>query len=135
MLHYDLKSPISYLQSPISYSGTTLEQKKLEQVHLCLGAPSPNQAHPDRYKLYLLNTLLGGGMGSRLFQEVREKRGLAYSVYTYLNLCKDAGTLVAYAGCNDAKFAEVSGLIMKEFERLGKGVKESGPKDAKGQVK
>jgi len=136
MLHYDLKSPISYLQSPISYSGTTLEQKKLEQVHLCLGAPSPNQAHPDRYKLYLLNTLLGGGMGSRLFQEIREKRGLAYSVYSYLNLCLDVGSLVVYAGTAPETFCKVVKLILKELNTF---VKKEVPKtelqSAKEQLK
>src|SRR3989344_6063529 len=116
MLHYDLKSPISYLQSPISYSGTTLKQKNLEQVHLCLGTPSPNQAHPDRYKLYLLNTLLGGGMSSRLFQEIREKRGLAYSVYSYLNLCLDVGSLVIYAGIAPDAFGKTVKLILKELK-------------------
>jgi predicted Zn-dependent peptidase len=120
---------------PASEPGVKLIKKELEQVHMCLGVPMPPQSHPDRYKVYLINTILGSGMSSRLFQEVREKRGLAYSVYTYLNLCKDAGTLVAYAGCNDAKFAEVSGLIMKEFERLGKDVKESELQCAKEQLK
>ncbi|OGP15320.1 MAG: zinc protease [Deltaproteobacteria bacterium GWA2_54_12] len=121
--------------TPASEPGVQLIKKDLEQVHMCMGVPMPPQSHPDRYKVYLINTILGSGMSSRLFQEVREKRGLAYSVYTYLNLCKDAGTLVAYAGCNDAKFAEVSGLIMKEFERLGKDVKESELKNAKEQLK
>jgi predicted Zn-dependent peptidase len=121
--------------TPLSEPGVKLVKKELEQVHMCLGVPVPPQSHPDRYKVYLINTILGSGMSSRLFQEVREKRGLAYSVYTYLNLCKDAGTLVAYAGCNDAKFGEVSGLIMKEFERLGKDVTESELRAAKEQLK
>ena len=121
--------------APASEPGVQLIKKDLEQVHMCLGVPMPPQSHPDRYKVYLINTILGSGMSSRLFQEVREKRGLAYSVYTYLNLCKDAGTLVAYAGCNDSKFAEVSGLIMKEFARLGKDVKEAELMCAKEQLK
>ncbi|CAG0961971.1 partial putative zinc protease, partial [Gammaproteobacteria bacterium] len=112
-----------------------LVKKDLEQVHMCLGVPVPPQSHPDRYKIYLINTILGSGMSSRLFQEVRAKRGLAYSVYTYLNLCRDAGTLVAYAGCNDAKFGEVSGLIIKEFERLGKDVTEGELRGAKEPLK
>ena len=102
---------------------------------MCLGVPMPPQSHPDRYTIYLINTILGSGMSSRLFQEVREKRGLAYSVYTYLNLCRDAGTMVAYAGCDSAKFGEVSGLIMKEFERLGKDVSASELQSAKEQLK
>ncbi len=121
--------------TPMSEPGVKLVKKDLEQVHMCLGVPVPPQSHPDRYKIYLINTILGSGMSSRLFQEVREKRGLAYSVYTYLNLCRDAGTLVAYAGCNDAKFGEVSGLIIKEFERLGKDVTEGELRGAKEQLK
>src|SRR3989304_349002 len=101
---------------PKPYPGITLEQRDLEQVHLCLGTPSPNQAHPDRYKIYLLNTLLGGGMSSRLFQEIREKRGLAYSVYSYLNLCLDAGSLVIYAGIAPDAFGKTVKLILKELK-------------------
>lgn len=121
--------------TPVSEPGVKLVKKDLEQVHMCLGVPVPPQPHPDRYKVYLINTILGSGMSSRLFQEVREKRGLAYSVYTYLNLCKDAGSLIAYAGCSDEKFSEVSGLVMKEFERLGKDTKEAELKAAKEQLK
>ena len=101
---------------PKPYPGITLEQRDLEQVHLCLGTPSPNQAHPDRYKIYLLNTLLGGGMSSRLFQEIREKRGLAYSVYSYLNLCLDVGSLVIYAGIAPDAFGKTVKLILKELK-------------------
>jgi predicted Zn-dependent peptidase len=101
---------------PKPYPGITLEQRDLEQVHLCLGTPSPNQAHPDRYKIYLLNTLLGGGMSSRLFQEIREKRGLAYSVYSYLNLCLDVGSLVIYAGVAPDAFGKTVKLILKELK-------------------
>ncbi|MBI5874848.1 MAG: insulinase family protein, partial [Deltaproteobacteria bacterium] len=100
---------------PKPHPGITLEQRNLEQVHLCLGTASPNQAHPDRYKIYLLNTLLGGGMSSRLFQEIREKRGLAYSVYSYLNLCLDVGSLVVYAGTTPDTFGKVVELILKEL--------------------
>ena len=121
--------------APVSEPGVKLIKKDLEQVHMCLGVPMPPQSHPDRYTVYLINTILGSGMSSRLFQEVREKRGLAYSVYTYLNLCRDAGTMVAYAGCDAAKFAEVSGLIIKEFERLGKDVSASELHCAKEQLK
>src|SRR3989338_8543646 len=121
---------------PKPYPGITLEQKNLEQVHLCLGTPSPNQTHPDRYKIYLLNTLLGGGMSSRLFQEIREKRGLAYSVYSYLNLCLDVGSLVVYAGTAPDTFGKVVELILKELNTFSK--KEVGKKElisAKEQLK
>ena len=121
---------------PKPHSGITLEQKNLEQVHLCLGTPSPNQTHPDRYKIYLLNTLLGGGMSSRLFQEIREKRGLAYSVYSYLNLCLDVGSLVVYAGTAPDTFGKVVELILKELNTFSKKEAAKGElKSAKEQLK
>ncbi|HEY4707684.1 MAG TPA: pitrilysin family protein, partial [Thermodesulfobacteriota bacterium] len=123
------------LMTPVAEPGVKLIKKDLEQVHMCLGVPAPPQSHPDRYKLYLMNTILGGGMSSRLFQEIREKRGLAYSVYTYLNLCRDAGALVCYAGTTKDKFAEVSGLVLKEFERLAKDLTPQELKNAKEQLK
>lgn len=121
---------------PKPYPGITLEQRNLEQVHLCLGTPSPNQTHPDRYKIYLLNTLLGGGMSSHLFQEIREKRGLAYSVYSYLNLCLDVGSLVVYAGTAPDTFGKVVELILKGLDSFSK--KETAKeelKSAKEQLK
>lgn len=121
---------------PKPHHGITLKQRNLEQVHLCIGAPSPNQAHPDRYKVYLLNTLLGGGMSSRLFQEIREKRGLAYSVYSYLNLCLDVGSLVVYAGTAPDTFGKVVDLILKELNAFAKKeVKKEELESAKEQLK
>ncbi|MEK7773650.1 MAG: pitrilysin family protein, partial [Deltaproteobacteria bacterium] len=120
---------------PHATSGVRLIKKDLEQVHICLGVSAPAQSHPDRYKVYLLNSILGSGMSSRLFQEIREKRGLAYSVYSYLNLCKDAGSLVVYAGTSRDSFTEVVGLILKEFKKLRKGVMKDELVNAKEQLK
>jgi len=103
---------------PTPSPGIMLEKRKLEQVHLCVGVPTVPRLHPDRYKLYLLNTMLGGGMGSRLFQEVREKRGLAYSVYSYLHLHRDVGNLVIYAGTSSDAFAKVVKIILKECGKI-----------------
>ena len=98
--------------------------------------PCPEQPSPDRYKTYLLNTILGGGMSSRLFQQIREKRGLAYSVYSYLNLCRDTGSLVAYAGTSKESFGEVVALMLKEFEKFRKkGVTPTELDNAKEQLK
>ena len=72
--------------------------KELEQSHFCLGTNSYPQSHDDRYVSYILNTVLGGSMSSRLFQNVREKRGLAYSVFSGLSAYRDAGNLTIYAG-------------------------------------
>lgn len=121
--------------APVSAKGVKLFKKKLEQAHICLGVPVTSQSHPDRYKLYLISTMLGGGMSSRLFQEIREKRGLAYSVYTYLNLCSDTGSLVAYAGTSKDDFQQVVRLMLREFSRLAKDVTPKELENAKEQLK
>ena len=95
--------------------------KSLEQVHLCLGVAGIHQAHPQRYVAYVLNTLLGGGMSSRLFQEIREKRGKAYSVYSFSSSYKDSGYLGVYAGTSLESTAEVVELIAKELKKLAAG--------------
>lgn len=123
------------LKQPTAVRGVTLLKKDLEQVHLCLGVPAISQRDPDRYALYLLNNILGGGMSSRLFQEVREKRGLAYSVYSYISLMEDSGSLVVYAGTGRESFSEVTRLILKEFASLRKGVGRRELIDAKEQIK
>jgi predicted Zn-dependent peptidase len=121
---------------PRPHAGLRLVPKDLEQVHLCLGVPAPPQPNPERFKVYLLNTILGGGMSSRLFQEIREKRGLAYSVYSYLNLWKDAGSLVVYAGTSADAFQKVTGLTLKEMSSIAsKGVGAKELKCAKEQLK
>ena len=122
------------VKRPLPSSRVRFVRKDLEQVHFCLGVPVPPQSHPYRYKVYLLNTILGGGMSSRLFQEIREKRGLAYAVYSYLNLCKDAGSLVVYAGTSRESFREAVRLIVAEFEKLRKGVGRDELKNAKTQL-
>ncbi|MBI5469677.1 MAG: insulinase family protein [Deltaproteobacteria bacterium] len=123
------------LSAPEPCPGLKLHKKKLEQVHLCLGLPVPSQQDPDRYKVYLLNTILGSGMSSRLFQEIREKRGLAYSVFSYLNLCMDAGALVTYAGTSRETFSEVVGLILREYLKITKGVSAEELRNAREQLK
>ncbi|MBI5559735.1 MAG: insulinase family protein [Deltaproteobacteria bacterium] len=120
---------------PRPESGVRLVRKKLEQVHLCIGVPAPAQSHEDRYKLYILNNILGGGMSSRLFQEIREKRGLAYSVYSYLNLMKDAGALVVYAGTSREDFKKVVSLVIKEWKGLARAVGREELKVAREQLK
>ncbi len=98
-----------------------LKQKKtLEQVQVCLGAPAHSVSDERRYATYLMNTILGGGMSSRLFQNIREKRGLAYSVYSDLSLYQDSGALLVGAATSLAKTEEVLQLTVKEFRRLKK---------------
>lgn len=96
----------------------TIVEKDLEQVHLCLGLKSLPQAHKSRYESHLMNTILGGGMSSRLFQEVREKKGLAYSVYSYMAAYTDTGSLAVYAGTSHERLAELIDIILREFKKL-----------------
>ena len=93
-------------------------KKSLEQVQLCLGVPAPPVADEDRYTTLILNTVLGGGMSSRLFQTIREERGLAYAIYSDLNPYSDTGSLCVYAGTSSAKAVDVIDLVMAEFSRL-----------------
>jgi len=95
-----------------------LSERDLEQTLICLGTPALPQDHPDRYSLYLLNTILGGGMSSRLFQEVREKKGLAYSVYSYIISHADSGSLVVYSGTEQKQCREVLDIALGEMRRI-----------------
>jgi predicted Zn-dependent peptidase len=94
---------------PLSRQRVTV--KKHEQAHLALGAPALRFDHPDRYALMVLNNLLGGSMSSRLFQEVREKRGLAYSIYSSVETFLDTGLLFIQTSCEPAKFGETVQVI------------------------
>lgn len=111
-------------QSPPPEKKISINQVKkrgLKQVHLCLGAPSIPVNHPDRYICNILNVLLGGGISSRLFQDVREKRGLAYSIYSYLNLYSDAGYLATYAGTSKKSLRTVIELVIKHIREIIQG--------------
>jgi predicted Zn-dependent peptidase len=105
---------------PDSISTTNIRKRELEQVHFCLGTKGLQYNHSLRFASYVLNTILGGGMSSRLFQEIRENRGLAYSVYSYLPSYIDTGLVVVYAGTNESSFREVIELVLNEFSRLKK---------------
>jgi predicted Zn-dependent peptidase len=105
--------------TPKIVSRITLRNKKaLEQVQLCLGVPSHPIAHEKRHAGYILNTLLGGGMSSRLFQNIRERQGLAYSIYSDLNPYRDTGCLGVYAGTSLASAAKVVQSVVAEFRKL-----------------
>jgi len=93
-------------------------KKALEQVQLCIGVPAPPVADENRYTSYILNSILGGGMSSRLFQVVREEHGLAYSIFSELNPYRDAGSLCVYAGTSIDKASRVVDLIITEFGRM-----------------
>jgi predicted Zn-dependent peptidase len=106
-------------EAPKATPHITLKSKKsLEQVQLMLGMPSPAVNHPERYGVYLLNAMLGGGMSSRLFQTIREERGLAYSIYSELSPFRDTGLLSIGAGVAIDKTEETLALTMAELTRL-----------------
>jgi predicted Zn-dependent peptidase len=96
------------------------DRRDLSQIHLCLGVDALSYAHEDRYALYLLNCLLGGGMSSRLFQEVRERRGLVYSIFSYQASCHDSGLFAIYAGTGPEHYREVLRLVEEELFRMVK---------------
>ncbi len=103
---------------PSSISTINVWKRDLEQVHFCLGTRGLQYNHSLRFASYVLNTILGGGMSSRLFQEIRENRGLAYTVYSYLPTYVDTGLVVVYAGTDESSCEEVIKLTLKEFDRL-----------------
>jgi predicted Zn-dependent peptidase len=103
---------------PVSSIVVQIRQKELEQSHVCLGTAGLPQNHPDRYVSYALNTVLGGSMSSRLFQNVREKRGLAYAVFSSMSAYQDVGSLSIYAGCSNDVVAELIEVVVGELRRL-----------------
>ena len=110
--------------------------KELEQSHVCLGTNSYPQSHEDRYVSYILNTVLGGSMSSRLFQNVREKRGLAYAVFSGLSAYRDAGNITIYAGCSNEAVGEVIDLCVEELRAMKRApVPESELRRAKDHLK
>ena len=129
--HGHLRNLVSRAFQSVSANGETFSQqapkvvpqvitraKELEQSHVCLGTDSYPQSHEDRYVSYILNTILGGSMSSRLFQNVREKRGLAYSVFSGLSAYRDAGNITIYAGCSNEAVGEVIDLCVEELRQL-----------------
>ena len=133
----DGAEPIAGPAAPTATPHITLKRKKsLEQVQLCLGVPAPPVNDPSRYGVYLLNTMLGGGMSSRLFQTIREDQGLAYSIYSEMNPFRDTGSLCVYAGTSVDKTEKVLRLTLEELRRLKQEtVSEAELKRAKDQLK
>ena len=103
---------------PVVSPVVQIRQKELEQSHVCLGTVGLPQNHPDRYAAYALNTVLGGSMSSRLFQNVREKRGLAYAVFSSMSAYQDAGSLSIYAGCGNEVVSELVDVVVAEMRRV-----------------
>lgn len=110
-------------------------QKDTEQYHVCLGGPGPRRADPDRYAVFVVDTMLGGSWSSRLFQEVREKRGLAYSVYSYTSLFADAGLTAIYVGSREEAMEEALGVILEVLHDFGEDIAEEAIARAKNHLK
>ncbi|GAA2086256.1 pitrilysin family protein [Pseudolysinimonas kribbensis] len=120
----------------VGYTGArALVPRPIEQTNLMLGVPGLD-AHDDRRStLVALNSVLGGGMSSRLFQEIREKRGLAYSVYSFASSYSDAGLVGLYAGCSPRRAGEVADLMLAELRRVGTdGITDQELDRARGQL-
>lgn len=106
---------------PRSNAGVSVQYRDLEQVHICLGGEAPSQTSDKRFACVVLNTILGGNMSSRLFQEIRENRGLAYSVYSFLSSYIDAGLLGVYVATDSQNVNPVLEAIKNEIKKICKG--------------
>ncbi len=115
--------------------GEFREGRDLDQVHIVLGFPAVGYDDPDYYPALLLSTLLGGGMSSRLFQEIREKRGLVYSVYSFSAPFLDGGLFGIYAGTGEKEAAELMPVTLEELRKVQLGVTEDELHRARAQVK
>jgi predicted Zn-dependent peptidase len=121
---------------PALTPSVNIVHKTLEQVHVVMGFPGLSQAAPERYALFVLNDMIGGSMSSRLFQEVRERQGLVYSIHSGLQAFLDAGTLYIYAATDAQNFSKVLKSILKELRELKKtGVGAEELKRAKDHLK
>ena len=112
----------------------SIRQRPTEQVHLVLGTPGIAQTDDDRWALRVLDTLLGGGMSSRLFQEIREERGLAYNTYTYAACYTDGGLFGAYAGTSPGKVDEVLDLLRQALDEVARDVTAAEVERARGAL-
>jgi predicted Zn-dependent peptidase len=111
--------PLEPKSKPTAFAPLVFENKNsLEQVHVYMGVPAYALPHEARFQCYVLNTVLGGGMSSRLFQNIREKQGLAYSVYSELSMYSDAGCLAICAGTSQESASKVVDSVMKELQQL-----------------
>jgi predicted Zn-dependent peptidase len=121
---------------PSPQQGVHVFRRPTEQAHIVIGTEGVQRSHEDRHALAVIDTVLGGGMSSRLFQEVREKRGLAYSVYSYRSLFADTGAFAVYAGTTPQNARTVVDLVFEQVESLKRdGITDAELKRAKGHLK
>jgi predicted Zn-dependent peptidase len=105
-------------KAPLGSSGVSMNPRDLEQVHICLETNGIAATDPRRYTASLMNTILGGNMSSRLFQEIRERRGMAYSIYSFMSSYTDTGISGIYVGTHPEKAPECVELFLKELQKL-----------------
>jgi predicted Zn-dependent peptidase len=130
------KSVRPELPPPVAHPGVYPHPRNLEQTHLCFGVPCVSQLEPEWYAAYLLHTALGGGMSSRLFQEIRERRGLAYDVTSFLSAYRDAGYLGVYVAANADCCPEVMEVTCATLQQIAKeGISAEELQRAKGHAK
>src|SRR5205085_8177586 len=123
-------------EAPRMRPGVNIVPKKLEQVHLVMGFPGVSHTAPERYALFLLNDVIGGSMSSRLFQEIRERQGLVYSIHSGVQAYADTGTLYVYAATDPPNFSKMLKSTLKELREAKKqGVTEDELKRAKDHLK
>jgi predicted Zn-dependent peptidase len=122
-------------QSPVFSAHASMEQKPLDQTHIVLGFPAPNYRDPQIYQLQVLSSTLGGGMSSRLFQEVREKRGLCYSVFSYGTSYEDVGQIGVYAATSPENTPELIDVTANVMLAMGEAVSDKEVSRAKAQLK
>ena len=123
------------LSAPGFHHVARFREKDTEQYHVCLGGPGPRRADPDRYAVFVVDTMLGSSWSSRLFQEVRERRGLAYSVYSYVSLYADAGLTGVYCGSREEAVGEAVEVILEVLGELATGVADDAIERAKNHLK
>jgi predicted Zn-dependent peptidase len=129
-------APLRPIEPPPIVGGAIVEDRPTEQAHLVLGMPGFSRQDDRRYALAVLNNAVGGGMSSRLFQEVRERRGLAYSVYSYASHFHDTGTFGVYAGCAPSRVDEVLAVCREQLDLVAaKGITDDEIARAKGQLR
>ncbi len=121
---------------PIPSGRSLVRKRDTEQAHICVGTSGLSRHDPDRFAFGVVNSAIGGGMSSRLFQEIREKRGLAYSVYSYHSMYAEAGLFCAYAGTTPGRAREVLSILRGELEDVAaSGLADAEFERAKGHLK
>jgi predicted Zn-dependent peptidase len=125
----------SWQRAAKAHSESHVVESDLEQVHVCIGVEGPSKVDRRRHAGYILNTILGGGWSSRLSQEIREKRGLAYTVYSFMSSFSDTGMFGIHAGCDPARLEEMLNVMGQETFSLATTMTDEDIRTAKNQLR